>query len=75
MWANAQRVGRPAEHRWSPLFNTAKFGRRPLLHVVQFCSNAVKTQNQLKFAEVPQTLEPISAVHHIVRACGGHIAA
>jgi len=21
MWVNAQRDGRPAEHRWSPLFN------------------------------------------------------
>jgi len=26
MWANAQRNGRPAEHRWRPLFNAAKFG-------------------------------------------------
>jgi len=26
MWANAQRDGRPAEHRWRPLFNPAKFG-------------------------------------------------
>jgi len=26
MWANAQPDGRPAEHRWRPLFNTAKFG-------------------------------------------------
>ena len=26
MWANAQRDGRPAEHRWHPLFNDAKFG-------------------------------------------------
>jgi len=25
MWANGQR-GRPAEHRWCPLFNAAKFG-------------------------------------------------
>jgi len=31
MWANAQRDGRPAEHSWRPLFNVAKFGRRPLL--------------------------------------------
>jgi len=23
MWANAQRDGRPAEHRWHPLFNAA----------------------------------------------------
>ena len=26
MWANAQRDVRPAEHRWRPLFNAAKFG-------------------------------------------------
>ena len=31
MWANAQRDGHPAEHRWCPLFNVAKFGWRPLL--------------------------------------------
>ena len=35
MWANAQRDGRPAEHRWRPLFNAAKFGWRPLLDAVQ----------------------------------------
>ena len=27
MWANAQRDGRPAEHRWRPLFNAANFSR------------------------------------------------
>ena len=26
MWANAQGDGRPAEYRWRPLFNAAKFG-------------------------------------------------
>jgi len=25
MWANPKRDGRPAEHRWRPLFNAAKF--------------------------------------------------
>jgi len=35
MWANAQRDGRPAEHRWRPLFDAAKFGWRPLLYAVQ----------------------------------------
>jgi len=35
MWANTQRDGRPAEHRWRPLFNAAKFGWRPLLDAVQ----------------------------------------
>jgi len=57
MWANAQCDGRPAEHRWRPLFNAAKFGSRPMP-----CSNAAKTRNQLKFAGVPQTPEPMSAV-------------
>jgi len=31
MWADAQRDGRPAEYRWRPLLNAAKFGSRPLL--------------------------------------------
>ena len=31
MWAKAQRDGRPAEYRWRPLFNAAKFDWRPLL--------------------------------------------
>jgi len=35
MWANAQRDGRPAKHRWRPLFNAANFGWRPLLDAVQ----------------------------------------
>ena len=26
MWANAQRDGRPAEHRWRRLFNAVNFG-------------------------------------------------
>jgi len=30
MWTNAQRDGHPAEYRWSPLFNAAKCGWRPL---------------------------------------------
>jgi len=35
MWANAQRDGRPAEYRWRPLFNAAKFGWRTLPDTVQ----------------------------------------
>jgi len=31
MWVNAQRDGRPAEHRWRPPFNAAKIGGHPLL--------------------------------------------
>jgi len=61
MWANAQRDGRPAEYRWRPLFNAAKFGWRPLLQC-RAVSNAAKTRNLLKFAGVPQTRQQISAV-------------
>ena len=35
MWANTQRDGCPAECRWRPLFDAAKFGSRPLLDAVQ----------------------------------------
>jgi len=35
MLVNVQSDGRPAEHRWRPLFNAAKFGLRPLLDAVQ----------------------------------------
>jgi len=35
MWANAQRDGRPAEYRWRPVLNAAKFGSRSLLTAVQ----------------------------------------
>ena len=61
MWANAQRDSRPAEYRWCPLFNAAKFGwLTPSTRVSS--SNAAKTRNPLKFARVPQTRQQISAV-------------
>jgi len=52
MWANAQSDGRPAKHRWRPLFNAAKMP----------CSNAAKTRNPLKSEGVTQTTGWISAV-------------
>ena len=58
MWANAQRDGRPVKYRWRPLFNAA-ISLTPTTRVP--CSNTAKTQNQLKFAGVPQTNETISA--------------
>ena len=58
MWVNVQRDGRPAEYRWRPLFNAVVW-LTPTIRVP--CSNAVKTRNPLKLAEVPQTNEPISA--------------
>jgi len=58
MWAKAQRDGHPAEYRWHPLFNAAKFGKCPLLecHAV-----TLQTQNPLKFAGMPQTRQQTSA--------------
>jgi len=58
MWVNAQRHGRPAEHRWRPLLNAAVW-LTPTTTVP--CSNASKTRNLLKFAAVSQTNETISA--------------
>ena len=77
MWANAQRDGRPDEYRWRPLFNAAVW-LTPTTGLP--CINAAKTRNPFKFGGVPQTGKPISAaigpkVHHIMRTCGGHIAA
>jgi len=62
IWANAQHDGRPAEYRWSPLFNAQcrKVWLTPTTTVL--CSNAAKTRNLLKLAGVPQTTRPISAV-------------
>ena len=51
MWANAQRDGRPAEHRWRPLFEAAVW-LTPTTRLP--CSNAAKTRNPLKFAAVPK---------------------
>jgi len=59
MWANAQRDGRPVEYRWRPV-QRCKVRLTPTTRVS--CSNGAKTRNPLKFAGVPQTPEPISAV-------------
>ena len=59
MWANAQRDGHPAEYRWHPLFNAAKFGWRPIL---ECRAVTMPTRDQLKCAVVPQTRQQISAV-------------
>jgi len=75
MWANAQRDGRPAEHRFMQ--------RRKVwltLTTLLLCSNATKTRRPLKFGGVPQTGKPISAASRakftiLWGTCGGHIAA
>jgi len=58
MWANAQRDGRPAEYRWRPLSNAAKFGRRPLL---ERRAVTLPRRETVDFAGVPQSNEKISA--------------
>ena len=58
MWANAQRDGRPAEHRCRPLFNAAKW---LTLTTILLCSKAAKTRMPLKFVGVLQTGKPVSA--------------
>ena len=72
MWANAQRDGRPAEHRWRPLFNAAVW-LAPNTGVP--CSNAAKTRKPLKFAGVPNSPTGLSRycaeVPNIVGTCGG----
>ena len=44
MWAIAQRDGHPAEYRWRPLFNTAKFGWCPLLECRAVMLSKCKTR-------------------------------
>ena len=60
MWASAQRDGRPAEHRWRPLFNAAKFGWRPLLEcravTLQDAKSRWNLQGCLKLPDRSQTL-------------------
>ena len=60
MWAYAQHDGRPAEYRWRPLFNAAKFGWRPLLE----CRAVTlpRSETRWNFAVVPQTRQQILAV-------------
>ena len=72
-----QRDGRPAEYRWRPLFNAAKFGWRPLLecHAVTLPRRETgwNLQGCPKLMKWSQPL--VGKVHHIMGTCGGHIAA
>jgi len=76
MWANVQRDGRPAEHRWRPLFNAAFW--LTLTTGVPY-SNAAKTQMPLKLAGVsklPDRSQPlVSRSSPYCGASGGDIAA
>jgi len=60
MWADAQRDGCPAEYRWHPLLNTAKWGLTPTNRVS--CSNAAnirecKTWTESEFCTWENTVK------------------
>jgi len=60
MWANAQRDGRPAEYRWRPPFNTAKFGWCPLLECRAVTLSRRKTHwNLLGCPELTKWSQPL----------------
>jgi len=77
MWANAQPDGRPAEYRWSPLFNAAKFRSRPLLQCRAVTLPRRETRCNLQGCpKQPDRSQPLVAeVHYIVGTCGGDFAA
>jgi len=68
IWANAQRDGRPAEYRWRPLFNTAKFGWCPLLecHAVTLsrCETRWNLQGCPKLSNRSQPLVGRSSLYY-----------
>jgi len=54
MWANAQRDHCPAEYRWRPLFNAAKFGWFPLL---KYCAVTLpRRETRWNLLECPKLL-------------------
>jgi len=60
MWANAQRDGRPAEHRWRPLFNAAEFGWRSLLDCRAITLPRRETRwNYLGCLKLPDPSQPL----------------
>ena len=70
MWANAQRDGRPAKHRWRPLFNAAKFGWRPLVDCRAVTLPRCESRwNSLGCPKLVNRSQPL-----VVRTCGGDIA-
>jgi len=60
MWANAQRDGRPAEYRWRPVFNAAKYGWRPLLECRAVTLPRCETRwNVLGCPRLPDRSQPL----------------
>jgi len=76
MWANAQRDGRPAEHRWRPLFNAAKFGWCSLLDCRAVTLPRRETRWNLHGClKLPDGSQPLVKFTILWGTCGGHIAA
>ena len=72
MLANAQRDGRPAEHRWCPLFNAAKFGSRPLLDCREVTPPRRESRwNYLGCPKLPDWSQPL--VGRSSPYCGGDL--
>ena len=60
MWANAQRDGRPTEHRWCPLFNATKFGSCPVLDCRAVTLPRRESRwNQLGCPKLPDRSQPL----------------
>jgi len=60
MWANAQRDGRPAEYRWRPLFNSAKFCWRPILQCRAITLPRRETRwNLQEWPKLPDRSQPL----------------
>jgi len=60
MWADAQRDGRPAEYRWRPLFNAAKFGWCPILECRAVTLPRRETRwNWLGCSKLPDRSQPL----------------
>ena len=68
MWANAKHDGRPAEYRWRPLFNAAKFDWRPLLEcyavTLPRCESRFNLQGYPKLANRSQPLVGRSSIYY-----------
>ena len=70
MWANAQRDGRPAEHRWRPpSVQRSKVWLTPTTR----CRAVTLPRRETKFEGVPQTPEPLSAVSGPKFIFSGHV--
>jgi len=63
MWDNPERDGRPAQYRWRPLFNIAKFGWGPLLECRAVTLKRRKTRwNVLRWPKLANRSQPLGRI-------------